>query len=281
VTFAGGATLGAMETRFDRDTALERLGPNRFLGRIDPGWHVLRGPNGGYVAAIVLRALGLAVDDPARAPRSLTVHYTAPPVAGPITIETALERRGRSLSTVSARMTQEGRLLALALGAFSIPREGLDFQHLPMPAVAPPAAASPMPRREGETIPIHGRYEYRWAVGEPPWSGASEAVCGGWIRLAEGPRAADAALVAAYTDAWPPASFSWARPGQNVGGLPTIDLTIHFRAPLPLQDAAADEWHLAVFRSRVARHGFVEEDGEVWSEGGVLVAQSRQLALIV
>ena len=270
-----------METRFDRDTALERLGPHRFQGRIDSGWRVLRGPNGGYVAAIVLRALGLACDDPARAPRSLTVHYTTPPAEGPVLIETALERRGRSLSTLSARMSQEGRLLALALGAFSMPRESLEFQHLEMPEVAPPEAAAPMPRGEGPGIPIHGRYECRWAVGEPPWSGAREAVCGGWIRLAEGPRAADAPLVAAYTDAWPPASFSWARPGQNVGGLPTIDLTIHFRAPLPLPGAVADEWHLAIFRSRVARHGFVEEDGEVWSRQGVLVAQSRQLALIV
>ena len=64
------------------------------------------------------------------------------------------------------------------------------------------------------------------------------------------------------------------------GGVPTIDLTIHFRAPVPLDGAAPDDWLLAVFHSHVARHGFVEEDGEIWSRSGRLLAQSRQLAII-
>jgi hypothetical protein len=62
--------------------------------------------------------------------------------------------------------------------------------------------------------------------------------------------------------------------------LPTIDLTVHFRAP----DAAAavdGEPVLAVFRSSTAADGFFEEDGEIWSRDGVLLAHSRQLALLV
>ena len=64
------------------------------------------------------------------------------------------------------------------------------------------------------------------------------------------------------------------------GGVPTVDLTVHFRAPLPLPDSPPDAWVLAVFRSRLARDGFVEEDGEIWSRDGTLIAQSRQLALL-
>jgi len=62
--------------------------------------------------------------------------------------------------------------------------------------------------------------------------------------------------------------------------VPTVDLTIHFRTELPLAHARPDDWCLAVFRSRLAAGGFVEEDGEVWSHDGVLLAQSRQLAVI-
>ena len=86
--------------------------------------------------------------------------------------------------------------------------------------------------------------------------------------------------MAAYTDAWPPAVFSSSDLGAIAHGVPTVDLTIHFRAQLPLPGARPDDFALVVFRSREARDGFVEEDGEVWSRDGVLLAQSRQLAVL-
>jgi hypothetical protein len=38
---------------------------------------------------------------------------------------------------------------------------------------------------------------------------------------------------------------------------------------------------LIAFRSHLSSEGFVEEDGEIWSRGGVLLAQSRQLAVVM
>ncbi len=267
-----------MTTRFDRDTdvrVLESSGDiTAYEGRIDRGWWVGRGPNGGYVAALVLRALAASVDAD-RAPRSLTIHYTAPPAEGPVRIEARVERVGRSLSTVSGRVVQGDRVLALALAAFSKPRAGPRFDGIAMPEVAPPEACSTF----SSLIPIHDRYDYRFAVGAPPGSGAERALTGGWIRSAE-PRIADAPLIAAFTDAWPPALFAWVKQRDGLGPVPTVDLTIHFRCELPLADAAPDAFYLAVFRSHFADQGFVEEDGEVWSRNGVLLAQSRQFAVI-
>jgi acyl-CoA thioesterase len=263
-------------TRFDRDTAVHPVdaASGAFEARIDPGWWVVQGPNGGYLAAILLRALAMRVEA-ARAPRSLTVHYTARPEAGPVRIETRVEREGRSLSTLTGRMLQDGRVLALALAAFSRPRTGPRFDHVEMPEVAPPEACPSFPGR----IPLHDRFEYRFAVGEPPGSGSAQALVGGWIR-GEEPQRANAPLVAAFTDAWPPACFSWASDRAEIGAVPTVDLTIHFRRDLPLGGAAPEDFYLAVFRSRVAEQGFIEEDGEVWSRDGSLLAQSRQLAVI-
>jgi acyl-CoA thioesterase len=261
-------------TRFDRDTAVEPAGGGAFDARIDRGWWVIRGPNGGYVAAIILRALAGAVDAD-RAPRSLTVHYTAPPDEGPVRVETHVERVGRSLTTVSGRMLQGDRVLALSLAAFSKARRGPSFDQAPRPEARPPEACEPF----HGIIPMNERYEYRHALGALPGSGASQALIGGWIRSAE-PRLADAPLVAAITDAWPPACFAPAPNRETMGPVPTIDLTIHFRRDLPLAGARPDDFYLAVFRSRFAEQGFDEEDGEVWSRDGALLAQSRQLAVI-
>lgn len=246
---------------------------------MDRGWWIVRGPNGGYIAAVLLRALAARLADPGRAPRSLTVHYTAPPAEGPARIEVNVERSGRSLTTLSARMTQEGRLLALALAAFSIPREGPSLQQARMPEVQPPERCAPMAPPGVSRLPIHERYETRLAIGGRPFSGAPEALCGGWIRMAE-PRVADALAVAAFTDALPPAPYAWARPEAPLGQVPTIDLTVHFRSTLPLPEAQPEDFLLAVFRAREGREGFFEEDGEIWSKEGVLVAQSRQLAIL-
>ena len=263
--------------RFQRDTAALPLGDGRFAARIDSGWWIVRGPNGGYVAAIVLRAMSEAVGDPARTPRSFTVHFTSPPVEGPAEVRTTVERAGRTMTTVSARLEQGGKLRAVALAAFGTARRGPELRDATMPEVVPPERAEPLLRPVAD-IPLRQRYESRSAFGAIG-ARAAEAATGGWIRLREEPQGVSAPLVAAYTDAWPPAVFTRIDPTGLVGGVPTVDLTVHFRAEWPAHLDPTD-FALVVFRTRIAHDGFVEEDGEVWTRDGLLLAQSRQLAVI-
>jgi len=144
-----------------------------------------------------------------------------------------------------------------------------------MPEAPPPEACE----RIGRRVEIHDRYEIRWALGSPPFSGGAQALGGGWIRLAEQPGVADAPLVAAYTDALPPAIFGRLPAGSLSGGVPTVELTMHFREQLPLAGAAPDDFTLAVFRSKRLHDGFLDEEGEIWSRDGRLLAQSRQLGI--
>jgi acyl-CoA thioesterase len=44
---------------------------------------------------------------------------------------------------------------------------------------------------------------------------------------------------------------------------------------------APEEPVLARFSSKTSHGGFFEEDGEIWAPDGTLLAQSRQLALLV
>ncbi|MEX2255402.1 MAG: thioesterase family protein [Acidimicrobiia bacterium] len=267
-----------MPTRFQRDTAVERADDGSYGARLDPAWGVQRGPNGGYLAAVILRAMTATVDDPTRAPRSLTIHYAAPPEEREVVVRTSIERAGRSLTSVSARMTQDDRTIAIAMAAFSKPREGPEFCDLEAPDVPPPERLA-APVVHDEAPPIARRWDVRWAVGEHPFEGeqSHEALGGGWIRLEE-PQQLDATAVAALTDAWIPPVFSRTKEPLVV---PTIDLTVHFRAALPHAGLPDDGFLLAVFRTRAAAEGFLEEDGEVWAADGTLLAQSRQLAAIL
>jgi acyl-CoA thioesterase len=267
-----------MASRFATDTAVTRIGDGRYAARVDEGWWIVRGPNGGYIAAMILRAIVAEVNDPERAPRSLTIHYTRPPVEGPVDIEVTVERAGRTLSTLSARMLQEGKLTAVALAAAARDQPAFSFSDVIAPAV--PAAEelnADTPLSGRPEIPMRQRYETRWAIGAPPGAvtptDAVPAEVGGWIRL-EDPEPVDHMVVAAITDAWLPAVFSRMPVAVAV---PTVELTVHFREPPPCEP----QWCLVRFRSRHAAHGYVEEEGEVWSEDGRLLAQSRQLALFL
>jgi acyl-CoA thioesterase len=145
----------------------------------------------------------------------------------------------------------------------------------PAPAVPRPEEVAPVDNT-GSGLSIVSRFELRPALGAAMFAGAGEAITGGWLRFAEA-RATDAVALAMLADAWWPSP--WVRLREPVAA-PTIDLTVHFRAPRAAAALPAGEPVLAVFRSTTAADGFFEEDGELWTRDGVLLAQSRQLALL-
>lgn len=264
-------------TRFDLDAAVVRQCEGDFTARIDPGWWIERGPNGGYIAAILMQALAAHDADPDRHPRSLTVHYLAPGREGPAEISVRTERAGRTVHFVTARLHQGERLLATAHAAFALLNTDTpSFADRTFPNYPrPDAVGTPADLHVG--IPMRDRYHYRVVTGAP-WEGpGSRAETGGWIRLRE-PRPYDPALIVALADAWHPAVF--ARLDERMG-VPTVDLTVHLRSIRALQSLQPDDWVAVRFRTTVATEGFLEEDGELWTPDGTLVAHSRQLALIV
>ena len=265
-----------MSTAFDRDTALLRKGEGLFEGQVDDRWWANRGPHGGFLAALLMRAVTESVGNNERAARSFTTHFIAPPERGPVLIATRQERVGRSRTSVSARMEQDGRTVALALAAFSAPWKSVAFDDVVMPEVPRPQDA-PVVQREELTPAFFRNFHARWAIGDPPFTSSDRALSGGWIRLAE-PHVMDAVALAAIADAWVPSVFS--RLSQPLP-TPTVDITVHFRRSLPVPGAQADDLYLSVFRGGVAADGFFVEDGEIWSERGELVAQSRQLAVLM
>lgn len=233
---------------------------------IEPGWETPRGPHGGYVMSILAREMQRAAG---RQPRSLTVHFLRPPAVGPVTASATVERQGRSLTTVTGRLEQDGKPVALGLGAFAGPYDAPSVGEVPMPDVAPPAAQSdPLPGAP----PFTRRMDMQPRFGAEPLSGSDSTEVGGWIGFRDG-REIDGPALCVLADGWFPAI--WPRL-TALHPAPTIDLTVHVRAPLPVAGPL-----LARFTAKLARDGYFEEDGELWTPDGTLVAQSRQLALLL
>jgi acyl-CoA thioesterase len=259
---------------FDADTALRPVGDGAYECEIAERWWTPRGPLGGYVMAIALAAMERELAEPARQARSLTVGFMRPPAAGPAAVRAAVERSGRSLSTVTARLEQEGQALALAVASFSTAWAGPLLDEAPMPEVEPPEWRRP----EGSGLPdgappFIAQLSMQRRFGADPFTGSDSAETGGWLGLRE-ERELDAPAVALLADAWFPSP--WTRLRQ-LAPAPTIEMSVYFRAPLPIEDTLL----LARFRSRLTRDGFFDEDGELWAPDGTLVAQSRQLGLLI
>lgn len=286
-----------MATQFDADTAVHRLDTGahqaassakepatrplhtstRFGADVKPDWATRGGPHGGYLAAIIMRALTETVADPARGARSLTVHFARPPAPGAVQIEVTVERQGRSLSTLSARMLQAGKLIALALSAFSAPWDWPDHSELPPPQVSEPDPNRQAPEQLAQSGPYFMKYlTVQPRIGGLPFSSPGQPMeTGGWLGFLD-PRPLDPIALAFLADAWFPAVFVSM---QGFARVPTIDLTVHFRAPL--RPSSSDELALVRFHTTVIKDGFFEEDGLIWAPDGTVLAHSRQLGIMV
>jgi acyl-CoA thioesterase len=265
-------------TKFEEDTGLEPLGDGRFGGRISPDWSIVRGANGGHIAAILLRGVIGVVDDPTKEPRSLTVHFARAPKNEPFEVIAAVERSGRTTANVSARLVQHDKLVAMAIAVVATPQEGPEFSDLAMPEVPRPDAIDAVLDRDD--FPFGRQFDFRRALGPDVGETSDVAEIGVWMRLREH-QPVDEIVVTQLMDAFAPAVFAKLGTGGGGAGVPTVEMTYHFRESLPIPGEPSDAWHLGVYRTHTARGGFIEEDGWLWNERGVLVAQSRQFALLM
>jgi acyl-CoA thioesterase len=264
-------------TRFERDTALTPTADGIYEGRIDEGWRIVRGANGGHLAAILLRGVTLAAATTDHSPRALTVHFNRVPKDDAVHVTVETERMGRTMSTYTARMRQNDKLVAIGLASFSAPRRGPDFADISIPEVPAPESSEVVADRED--FPFGQHFDFRRALGPAPGERSDRAEHAVWMRLREA-QPVDHVVVTQLCDAWAPAVFVKLGEGGGGAGVPTVEMTYHYREVLPLADANDDDWYLGVFRTTVARGGFIEEDGWLWSRMGTLLAQSRQLAIL-
>ncbi|MGW1603707.1 thioesterase family protein [Streptomyces eurythermus] len=275
---ASPAAIG--DSEFDRDTAVARREPGVYDIDLSAGWTIISAVNGGYLLAVLGRALADTLPHPD--PFSVTAHYLTASRPGPAVVRTETVRTGRTLSTGQASLFQyddEGneveriRVLASYGDLDALPD---DIRTTATPPPIPPLERCLGP--EDGPAPIDGSNAIAdrlvikldpattgWALGTPSGKGEMRA----WFGLADG-RDADPLSLLLAVDALPPTAFELGLKGW----VPTVELTVHVRqrpAPGPLRISIT---------TRNLAGGFLEEDAEVWDSADRLVAQSRQLARV-
>jgi acyl-CoA thioesterase len=290
---------------FERATTVTQVGEGRFLAQVDPGWSTPIAANGGYLAAILVRAIeahGATAGDPAgelapRQLRSLTCHYLRPVPAGPLDVAVEVARAGRRISTVRVTASQHGRVAIHALAALAVLDLPAAGSWEPEPPQVPPPPPRDAPvidpadyRRDGAQgwfgptptmPPMFRRVRVAPRIGGVPFSDrplppGEAPETGGWITLPEA-RPIDAAFIALCTDVWWPPAF---QPLGRPAIAPTIDLTIHVRADIP-PGGLPDQPVLGWYRSTAAHGGLMEEDAALFLPDGALLAHARQLAIFM
>jgi acyl-CoA thioesterase len=263
---------------FDAAMALTGEGPD-FGAVLDGRWDGHEGANGGFLLSLATRAIGEMLPFPD--PLVVSGFYLRPGSPGQAEIRTEVIRAGRTTAFGQASLCRDGKevlrataaytdLTAAATGAAA--RGGRSFASIKPPDLPPPERCQQLDRVANPPITFSERIEYRvtdlpgWVTRTPP---SGHPVYQGWMRFTDG-REPDLLSLPLFVDAVAPAALE-----LNVRRMTTVELTAYLRA------RPAPGWLAYRTETRYLADGYFEEDAELWDSAGRLVAQSRQLGLVL
>jgi len=261
---------------FERDTRVEG-GDGRYRAVLSEDWRIW-GPNGGYLAAIALRAVGREAGIPR--PASFSGHFLSVGRFDAVELQVEAIRVGKRSESFRVRMLQDGKPLLEAMVRTAAAGAGLEHDVATMPEVESPerlrnaeqlvadlglATEAPFPFWQNlEARPV---WPERWA--EPPQPRAP--IFREWLRF----RPRDT-----FDDPWTDAArslllidtLSWPAAVQPHGRdhgftAPNLDVTAWFHRSAP-----GEAWLLADHASEIAAGGLMGTTARIWSPRGELLA---------
>jgi acyl-CoA thioesterase len=261
---------------WSRAVELEATSATTFRGHVDEDWTSLQGVHGGVVAAIALTAAEQvqadAGIDPSSSLRAATLGYVAGNTVGDLAVEIDLVRRGRSLVTTHARVSQGDKVTTVARFHHSTPWDGMTYSDIAPPDERPADAIRL--HRPGERFHINNVETYLHPATQF-LAGNERAEWVAWSRPL-GESTFDSAWLLMFGDYFPPAVFT-----RATG--PVRAVTIEYSMQVHL---AGRSWELADGEHLSARmpanhsnDGFAVEDGWIHLPDGRLLATTRQTRL--
>ena len=260
---------------FDEATRVS-AGDSRWQGRTSDDYWAFVGPFGGVTAATILRAM---IDHPERSgdPLSLTVNFCAPIAQGDFDLDVRLVKANRSTQHWAVEMTQGGGEVAtLATAVFAERRPSWSHQQAGFPHAKPFEQTLPYAKVAATWVK---QYDFRFVEGEPELGGAKkDAPASAFSKLWIGDRVhrkIDVLSLVAISDAFFARIFHARRELVPFG---TVSLTTYFHADA--DDLAKEDITrvLGVADARIFHKSYGDQNGELWSPSGRLLATTTQMA---
>jgi acyl-CoA thioesterase len=271
---------------------LSPVAAGEWSAQVPDTWHQGRGAWGGIVLAIMVRGAELAAADvaaPGKKPvvRSVSGSMSGPLLVGTATVKTRIIRAGSNVITVGVDLLNEGDTEVAAsavvvLGsarASALDISGGAWQIAPPHDVADALAAG-IPDGPDFDFMAQGP-EFFGHLGAKPVQGFPglkdpHATTIGWIRLKGFSDVADAAWLAALSDAW------WTATIVGTDGTRPM-ATISFQVDLLIDATSLDTTShlLHVGRNQGAHEGYVAETRELWTSSGQLAARCNQMVAVI
>jgi acyl-CoA thioesterase len=234
-------------------------------------WWSWAGAHGGLLVALAAADASSVAPDVAL--RGSTAQLLRP-VRGPLTLASRVVHAGRRLTTVRTEGTAAGRTALVVHSTFGPATAGTGtgaplpapLVHAPedLPAFVPPA----------DLVPFGAHVDIRPTDDVLPLSSATTARLSAWVRLRDEAGAPGPLRTTLLADALAPSLYAVL---DQPAPVPTVELSIHHRAPAPL---GADPWLLVQARTDWSDEGWVSEAVDLWDRAGTHVATSRQLRLV-
>jgi acyl-CoA thioesterase len=257
------------------DATRVTAGDSRWQGHTSPDYWAFVGPFGGATAATMLRAIS---EHPQRAgdPLAVTVNYCAPIAEGPFDLDVRLVKANRSTQHWSVELSQNGGETAtLATAVFAERRPSWSHQQAAMPEAKPFEEIRPYPEVAASWVK---QYDFRFIAGVPDFrnstkAGSQSAFSKFWI-ADKVPRRIDHLSLMSMSDAFFARIFHARRELVPIG---TVSLTTYFH--VDAEDLAREDFSrvLAQADAKVFHKSFGDQDGELWSPSGRLLATTTQI----
>lgn len=260
---------------FDTACALTREAPGRYSGASPSAYWNMMGPFGGTTAATLLHAAMLE-QGPAVEPVALTVNYCAALTPGAFSVNAREVRSGKSVRHVWVDLQQGDTTMANASVVFAARRDTFAHQAAPMPDVPPPEAVPALDT--GKRLPWLQRYEMRfvrgaWQPQQQPYAEPQSPHSTLWVRDAP-PRPLDHLSLAALCDVFIVRVFQVRGTFVPSG---TVTMTAYFHATAAELAAQGSEPVLGVADAQMFGRNFGDQNAQIWSRQGRLLATSTQV----